>query len=68
MHIKKFYLDFQIQYILANDQSIEHQDNIVDIVTIFSTEIVLEMAYLDGDLLRVFGCRLPSTEFIYMDK
>jgi hypothetical protein len=60
-----FYLGFHIGYILANDQSIMHQDNIVDIAMIFSTEIVLEMAYLDGDLLRVFGCTLSSAEFIY---
>ncbi len=68
MHLKNSHLDFRIQYILANDEGTVHEDNIVDIVTIFSTEIMVEMAYFDGDLLRVFGCMLPSDDFIYMEE
>jgi hypothetical protein len=45
-----------------------HEDNIVDIATIFSTEIVVEMAYFDGDSLRVFSRMLPSADFIYMEE
>jgi hypothetical protein len=51
LHLKNFHLDFRIQYILANDEGTMHEDDIVDIATIFSTEIVVEMAYFDGDLL-----------------
>jgi hypothetical protein len=35
----------------GNDEGTVHEDNIVDIATIFSTKIVVEMAYFDGDLL-----------------
>ncbi len=61
-------MDFLIQYILANDEGTVHEDDIVDIATTFSTEIVVEMAYFDGDLLRVFGRTLPSADFIYMEE
>jgi hypothetical protein len=65
---KKFHLDFQIQYILANDEGTVHEDNILDTATIFSTGIVVEMAYFGGDLLQVFGRMLPSADFIYMEE
>ncbi len=53
---------------MANDEGTVHEDNIVDIATIFSTENVVEMAYFDRDLLQVFGCMLPSADFIYMEE
>ncbi len=68
MHLKNFHLDFWIQYILANDEGTVHEDNIVDIATIFSTEIMVEMAFFVVDLLQVFGRTLPSTDFIYMEE
>ncbi len=68
MHLKNFHLDFQIQYILANDEGTVHEEDIVDITTIFSTEIVVEMAYFGRDLLRDFGRLLPSADFIYMEE
>ena len=68
LHLKNFHLDFRIQYILANDEGTVHEDNIVDIATIFSTEIVVEMAFFVVDLLQVFGRTLPSTDFIYMEE
>ena len=56
-----------MQYILAGNECTVCENDIVDIATIFTTEIVVKLAYFDGVSLRILGRTLPNADFILME-
>jgi hypothetical protein len=56
-----------MQYILAGNECTVYENDIVDIATIFTTEIVVKLAYFDGVSLRILGRTLPNADFILME-
>ena len=53
----------QIQFVLTSDQNFVHRTGILKCVPLFSTEVVVTIAYVRWGILQVFTCTPPAVEF-----